>query len=135
MKLENQVCSLELAKKLKELKVKQESLFYWLKGSVVYKTPFGFVFPTGAETTNHNPIVEECISAYTCGELGEMLPASIEIDGKKGIINTFKDGTDHSWYFWYSTLRGVAIATVDGQFTEADCRGKMLCYLLENKLI
>ena len=31
MKLENQVCSLELAKKLKELGVKQESLFWWCK--------------------------------------------------------------------------------------------------------
>ena len=29
MKLEDQVVSLELAKKLKELGVKQESLFYW----------------------------------------------------------------------------------------------------------
>jgi hypothetical protein len=29
MKLEQQVCSLELAKKLKELGVKQESLFWW----------------------------------------------------------------------------------------------------------
>ena len=29
MKLEKQVCSLELAKRLKELDVKQESLWYW----------------------------------------------------------------------------------------------------------
>lgn len=29
MKLENQVCSLELAKRLKELKVKQDSLWCW----------------------------------------------------------------------------------------------------------
>src|SRR2546422_7645806 len=29
MKLENQVCSLELAKKLKQLSSKQESLFWW----------------------------------------------------------------------------------------------------------
>ena len=29
MKLEEQVCSLELAKELKELGVKQDSMFYW----------------------------------------------------------------------------------------------------------
>jgi hypothetical protein len=29
MKLEDQVCSLELAKRLQELGVKRESLFYW----------------------------------------------------------------------------------------------------------
>ena len=31
MKLQNQVCSLELSKKLKELGVKQESLWYWIR--------------------------------------------------------------------------------------------------------
>lgn len=30
MKIEDQACSLELAKKLKELGVKQESAFYWI---------------------------------------------------------------------------------------------------------
>ena len=33
MKIESQVCSLELAKKLKELGVKQESLYYWCENS------------------------------------------------------------------------------------------------------
>ena len=37
MKLEDQVCSLELAKKLKELGVKQDSLFYWN----LYSFPIG----------------------------------------------------------------------------------------------
>jgi len=30
MKLEDQVCSLELAKRLKDLGMKQESLWYWI---------------------------------------------------------------------------------------------------------
>ena len=32
MKLEQQVCSLELAKELKKLGVKQKSEFYWYEG-------------------------------------------------------------------------------------------------------
>jgi len=33
MKIEEQVCALELAKRIKELGVKQESRFYWCGGS------------------------------------------------------------------------------------------------------
>jgi len=36
MKLKNQVCSLELSKKLEELGVKQSSLFWWVKGKMDY---------------------------------------------------------------------------------------------------
>lgn len=32
MKLEDQVCSLELAKRLKELGVQQNNVFYWVQG-------------------------------------------------------------------------------------------------------
>ena len=36
MKLENQVTNLELSRKLKELGVKQESLFWWVRGEMNY---------------------------------------------------------------------------------------------------
>ena len=35
MKIENQVCSLELAKKLKELGVEQDSYFFWYGGKAL----------------------------------------------------------------------------------------------------
>lgn len=39
MKLEQQVCSLESAKRLKELRVRQESLFYHWKTNAGFKLP------------------------------------------------------------------------------------------------
>lgn len=69
MKLEDQVCSLELAKRLKELGVKLESLFYWhywdnrntwtLEPAGRYKDEEPFFF------------------AFTVAELGAMLPARV----------------------------------------------------------
>jgi hypothetical protein len=68
MKLENQVCSLELAKKLKELGVKQESLFYWVRhwneGKWVDKLFY---------LKDEDDKVNSFTSAFTVAELGEML--------------------------------------------------------------
>jgi hypothetical protein len=62
MKLEDQVCSLEYAKKLKELGISQESLF-------CYTNDYDLEF-LPSEIRNCNI----CISAFTVAELGEMLP-------------------------------------------------------------
>ena len=60
MKLEQHVCSLDLAKRLKELGVKQESLFWW--GEITKEVHY-----CKAGKPLH-------ISAFTVAELGEMLP-------------------------------------------------------------
>lgn len=101
MKLENQVCSLELAQKLKNLGVRQESLFFWVKGdSFVGKCPdcqkAGGLIPecaycggTGKDEKKYNYYLypaKECweddrikdCSAFTVAELGEILPWKIE---------------------------------------------------------
>ena len=69
MKLENQIVSLELAKRLKELGCKQDSIFKWHskldeKGNRVY-TEIVYL-----------PIkqMEQDYSAFTVAELGELLP-------------------------------------------------------------
>lgn len=69
MKLEDhQVCSLEPAKKLKELNVKQESLFYWdVLGETAYGVRFAPYSCPGLER----------YSAFTVAELIEILPAYI----------------------------------------------------------
>lgn len=63
MKLSDQVCSLDLAKRLKELGVKQDSLFYW------------FECPVKNEWIIGNPNRDwENYSAFTVAELGKLLP-------------------------------------------------------------
>lgn len=71
MKLENQVCNLELSKKLKELHVDQmNNLFYWLNGILVDKKQKEEArFENNAHSTKN-----QFYSAFTVAELGERLP-------------------------------------------------------------
>lgn len=59
MKLVQQVVSLELAHKMKELNVPQQSIFMWKDGEVLF---WGCGEP------------KDFVSAFTIAELGEMLP-------------------------------------------------------------
>lgn len=134
MELENQVVSLELAKKLKELGVKQESLYFWfdLKEELYPRCCKGWVYKK-----------EHMISAFTVAELGEMLPFAIVQDGTiykpecyipEGY--TDGDGTKISNKFgvtYVNHYMGQTLMYCEAN-TEADARAKMLCYLLENKM-
>lgn len=69
MKLENQVCSLDLSKQLKELGIKQKSLFYWIKEEEPY---------IWYNSNNHPMKVEKFyFSAFLATELLELLPSRI----------------------------------------------------------
>lgn len=117
MKLENQVCSLELAKKLKELGVKKESLFYHLEDTFGDKTYRGIVNEIGNNPKGGNTYY----SAFTVAELGEMLPEyylTMKALGK-----------------WHYGKQKATAEFIDMDYTEADARAKLLIYLLENKLI
>ena len=115
MKLKQQVCSLELAKQLKELGVKQESLFYWQE--INSKKP---KLVQNRNTGNENSNDEaKWYSAFTVAELGEMLPVGAWV-----IVKT--DGAG---------FRFTIPPNFIDEETEADARAKMLIYLLENKFI
>ena len=128
MKLENQVCSLKLAQKLKKLGMKQKSLFYWIKflgndECVWYYSP--------AYLDHQND--KETISAFTVAELGEMLPVKAQ-DVYHEILTT-KEGSE---YGWTCAIHNVVSGKYYKKFvanTEADARAKMLIYLLENGLV
>lgn len=123
MKLEQQVCSLELSKRLKELGVKQNSHFSWeeLFGKPEYRL----------DVTIHG---EHRVSAFTVAELGEMLPEDIHTNGAwyffrhykwnggKGTMLQYRSNTDHT----LQDQKGVNMA---------EAYGLMLEYLITNNLM
>lgn len=118
MTLEQQVTSFELSKRLKELGVKQESLFYYAP----FKGKLCPVYINDLRRGTSLPI-KNYISAFTVSELGEMLK-----DQDLECIWFH----EHNKYGAYQTCSGLNPFFDD---TEADARAKMLIYLLENSLI
>lgn len=128
MKLEKQVCSLKLAKRLKELGVRQESLFYWVRYQykdwlLEYQTPI-----------HHGEELLSSFSAFTCSELGEMLPAQLPFTKNSVFLEIDKDDGGN-WELSYSEPMERCFVNPIKAKTEANVRAKMLCHLLENKLI
>jgi len=134
MKLESQVCSLEHAKKLKELGFKQDSLFYWVGDDLEYSQ-----FRTPSDNASKNMVEPEftefcrtVCSAYTVAELGELLPEFIDAGSDKYILNMQKLA-DNKWFLQYFSHHSLLKSEV--LVPEADARAKMLIWLVENKFL
>ena len=77
--LEQQVCSLDLAKRLKELGVKQESQFWWDKDDTGEYTQLIIAFNFNSRNANLKVFrTDDAISAFTVAELGEMLRRALK---------------------------------------------------------
>ena len=131
MKLQQQVTSLELSKKLKELGVKQESLFYWceyrrwenednkmVEQDTVWEIDRSGVVGGNGHSTGRN------FSAFTVAELGEMLYLHSE-----HFIKAYGDVFD------FPGTGRVGDLGIINLMRRPDMGAKMLIYLLENKLI
>ena len=121
MKLESQVCSLELSKKLKELEVPHKSLWVW-------------EFADGVPSNlNAAAASGSNVYAYSVAELGEMLPTNISLMDwlqiQKGAAGFTVDYGHQEMDGSYCAAKEISSAS------EADARAAMLIYLLENKLI
>lgn len=127
MKLENQVCNLELSKKLKELNVKQESLFYW-DGNTRVDGGFDLHQRT---LTQFNK--ERMISAFTVAELGEMLPEDYFVF--KNSIGDYIYSERTKRKLSESGYEKWELVALGQENTEADARANILIYLLEQGLI
>lgn len=141
MKLENQVTSLELSKRLKELGVSQDSYFNWC--SIGHETSGD----RGIEILNQDKYeyysdydeVQVICSAYTVSELAEMLPKYMIIE-QNGVKYSCDLQIIRSsvWRFYYGEPHykeeSIIYTALTGD-SEADARARFLIYLLENKLI
>lgn len=128
MTLENQVVSLELSKKLKELGVRQESLFFRVKTLAAD----GWFY----RMWNEKMLAEvESVSAFTVAELGEMLPFEL---GSRFL--SIHEDVRGGWDIYYEkNSLGAIVSILQMEViwgdTLADALAKMLIYLLENNLI
>jgi len=125
MELKNQVVSLKLAKKMKELGFEQESAFYWV---ITLTTDYHLSFydndlPQCLKERN------DCYSAYTVAELGKMLPSYYFSEGRRYKIYCDKDELTDDWIIKIiNNEKEVECGFAD---TEADGRAKCLIYLVE----
>lgn len=119
-KLKSLVTNLELSRKLKEAGVKQDSLFYW-NGSIISRDLM-------LKDKKDEVITKGYIySAFTAGELGELLPNGY-----------FTTRLGHGWSAFWTDNTPDYLDWKDkivGEKTEADARAKMLLYLIKHKLI
>lgn len=136
MKLEQQVCSLPLAQRLRELGVRQDSAFYWRAQGTLQKDWKVQYFSRG--DIKLNPV-----SAFTVAELGEMLPSRFSVTVKK-ITSTFDlylaKNESGEWFVEYQCQGtepedGYELLVQRNADTEADARAKCLIYLIESGLI
>ena len=142
MKLETQVASLDLSKRLKELGVAARGYFKWHFDPhhtwELCRSIEGWGGPEYA--------------AFTVAELGEMLPASVTTPHGYAYIESVKwmngEGVELRYKNTYTEKRRVRFGATEDEpwdetktegfsqrcATEADARAKMLIHLLENKL-
>jgi hypothetical protein len=153
MQLEDQVCSLELAKRLKELNIKQDSLFYWHNIDGI----------SSVICNNYPPerSGDFWISAFTVAELLSSLPQrvtspefqepynSFRFRFEKGIWsvgNSCDTGSPQFSEFYsanyYCDTTSLEMDWHYCQMTKNQCDenpvnalAKMLIFLIENKLI
>lgn len=130
MKLEDQVCSLELAQRLKGLGVKQDSWFWWLhdKDTNWELTYHGKDDDWLGMVYHHDTF--ECVSAFTVAELGEMLI----IPNTQTHLMTYRSELKYFGGEIKDIVRKMAWygGTAD---TEADLRAQTLLHLIKIKVI
>jgi len=149
MELEKQVASFKLSKKLKELGVKQDSLFEWstefkkFNGEPTIQLmsgKFGLTVHHNIDWRVYDFKKRETYSAFTVAELGEMLPDNLVSSGMDSgkwdcIYGRRENGEDMPDSEWENDEKYEFGYIVITDKTEANVRAKMLIYLIENDFV
>ena len=127
MKLEDQVCSLELAKRLKELGVKQESIWIWAEyPKSIY--PKGYKIILNREDSDIFRTSKTWYSSFTAAELGVMLPDGFRSGNCSGQFLCMVPSDN-------GTLESTVRLKMFDIKIEADARAKMLIHLIEKGIV
>lgn len=144
MELKDQVTSLELSKQLKEAGVLQNSLFYWVNFEKYPGKPDWAIENVGIGELKKKNF--DMVSAFTCSELGEMLPYAIQVPRKGSlwlelVKNGERPGIGRKWEAMYTGVEDQQGESeclpwpVCSAETEAEARGLLLLYLKKQGLI
>jgi hypothetical protein len=121
MELEKQVCSLDLAKRLKELGVKQESVFWWEQVKIAGRNEWKKNWTLGFNNNSPHYRGGRTIAAFTVAEVAHILAPHASKMDRLGEEQAYK------------------IPEPPNEFvlcmTSAEFWGDVLAQLLENKLI
>ena len=120
---------MELAKRLKELGVKQESVHYWWNCPLEDFTPRYHIH---GEVNEANDAIR-IASAFTLAELDGMLPETVRYSREKVTADVFEGRGD--WFFVADALRHETGRHTETADTEADARAKMVVYLIEKQTV
>lgn len=136
MKLENQVCSVDLSKKLKSLGIKQESLYGWTVVGKLKQDETKSSLAATLKIATFNSKNIPYYSAFTAAELGEFLPPNINewglvIDATSCLTH---DKIRSLWAITYADYDKKLMNELE-EFNLANAMAKMLIYLIENKLM
>ncbi len=139
MEIEDQVCSLELAKRLKELNVKQKSLFFWVNPELTVDNVTQLL-NEDERFIDHHP--DLYFSAFTSVELSDILPGILK---NEYYLTSERLSEKHHYRTEYKHWNGKDSFCHPNCFEytfpdteaekEADSRARMLIYLIENGLI
>ena len=128
MKLEHQVISLELAKRLKALGVPQKGHCLFAHYLNAGQPVDAIVDATMYSEQDADYWDAKLIAAFTVAELGEMLP---------DLYYSLRHAGDKKWacnLYMGARKDGAEYPNMHGD-TEAEARGLMLAYLIENNLM